>query len=272
MEAQGVDCLRGDYRRGAGAVSLQAAEISKTPRDKIVCGVWCILTAMLAAVWTVLLGLAIYSLLNLAIAAEPSAPATKVRVPEVSARYRLAVERASARYFAIDASPARLAAQLHQESGWRADARSTYALGLAQFTPTTAGWIANVCPELGAFDPWDPMQAITAAACYDALLWRAQLPMRATTPKLLQQQQPLPSCSRWMYTLRAYNGGDGWLRRERRETRKAGADPDDWRATEKHRLRAVWAHKQNTDYPRRILLRLEPAYIAAGWAGTPVCP
>lgn len=189
--------------------------------------------------------------------------AAEVRVPESSARYRIAVERESGRYFGLEASPARLAAQLHQESGWRSDAQSPYADGLAQFTPATARWIPDVCPELGAFDPWDPIQSISAAACYDALLHRQQKPMRGNT---------LPPCARWVYALRAYNGGAGWINRERRAAIAAGDNPDDWQAVERHRLRAAWAHRENTGYPRRILLTLEPAYIASGWAGTAVCP
>jgi len=47
---------------------------------------------------------------------------------------------------------------------------------------------------------------------------------------------------------------------------------DDWRAVEAYRVRAAWAHRENTAYPRRILLRLEPAYLAAGWTGEAVCP
>ena len=99
-----------------------------------------------------------------------AASAATVRVPTASATYRLQVERAAAEYFGLDASPARLAAQLHLESGWRDDAQSAYAIGLAQFTPATAQWLPEVCPELGEFDPWDAAQSIRAAACYDAWL------------------------------------------------------------------------------------------------------
>lgn len=189
--------------------------------------------------------------------------AADVRIPEASARYRIAVNRAAGDAWGLDASPARLAAQLHQESGWRPDAQSKFALGLAQFTPATARWIPEACPQLGSFDPWDPLQSIRAAACYDALLARQQQPMRGNT---------LPPCARWVYALRAYNGGAGWIDRERRATLAAGDDPDDWQAVERHRLRATWAHVENIGYPRRILLTLEPAYIAAGWSGTAVCP
>jgi soluble lytic murein transglycosylase-like protein len=213
-------------------------------------GYYCIVAAVVFFV------LAIGGCLNWVSAAE-------LRIPEASARYRIAVERASGSYFGLDASPARLAAQLHQESGWRANAQSKFAGGLAQFTPATARWLPEACPELGSFDPWDPMQSIRAAACYDALLYRQQKPMGGGK---------LPPCARWVFALRAYNGGAGWINRERRAALAAGDNPDDWQAVENHRLRAAWAHTENIGYPRRILLRIEPAYIAAGWAGTAVCP
>jgi len=264
-----VDYLRGDHRRGVGAVNgwievmkfFVLAIMMRRQSDRIDLAslgagaaraivYYCVVSLIVFAV------LLLSSALSLVLAAE-------VRVPEASARYRLTVERESGRYFGLDASPARLAAQLHQESGWRADAQSPYALGLAQFTAATAQWIPSQCPELGSFDPWDPIQSIRAAACYDALLHRQQRPMGAGK---------LPPCARWVYALRAYNGGAGWINRERRAASAAGDNPDDWQAVEHHRLRAAWAHQENIGYPRRILLTLEPAYIAAGWSGTAVCP
>lgn len=182
-------------------------------------------------------------------------------VPDASARYRLLVQRAAGEYFGLDASPARLAAQLHQESGWRPDARSAYAVGMAQFAPQTAAWLPTVCPGLGDFDPWDAAQAVRGAACYDHYLYQRQTPMNDS----------LDTCTRWVYTLRAYNGGAGWLLRERRAARLAGADPDNWQAVEAFRVRAEWAHRENTGYPRRILMVLEPLYLSAGWAGAAAC-
>ena len=82
----------------------------------------------------------------------------------------------------------------------------------------------------------------------------------------------LPDCSRWAFALRAYNGGERMLGRERRAALRAHADADDWQVVEAYRVRADWAHRENIGYPRRILLRLEPAYLAAGWTGEAVCP
>lgn len=187
--------------------------------------------------------------------------AAEIIIPETSTRYRVDVQRAAGEYFGLNASPARLAAQLHQESGWRTDAQSRFAQGPAQFTPATARWLPAVCPEVGPPDPWAPHWAIRAAACYDAWLHRRVKPMAGT----------LRPCSRWVYTLRGYNGGEGWLTRERRAAQALNRDPDDWLAVESIRLRATWAHSENIRYPRRILLTLEPAYINAGWMGQLIC-
>lgn len=192
-----------------------------------------------------------------------SANAAELRIPEASARYRIAVNRAAGDAFGIDASPARLAAQIHQESGWRPGAQSAYAVGLAQFTPATAKWLPAVCPQLGAFDPWDAGQAVRGAACYDAWLYQQTRALGVGTT--------ISPCARWVFTLRGYNGGLGWINRERRAAATSGDDPNDWADVERHKLRAAWAHRENIDYPRRILMRLEHGYVSAGWAGDPVC-
>lgn len=189
----------------------------------------------------------------------------QAQIPEASAFYRLQVTQAAARYFGLDAPAARLAAQLQQESGWRPGARSLYAEGLAQFTPSTAHWLPEVCPETGTPDPWDPSWSIRAAACYDAWLYGRIKPLAAS------KAGALDDCARWVYTLRGYNGGASWLLRERRATAAAGRDPNDWRDVESMRVRADWAWRENIGYPRRILFLLEPAYLRAGWPGQAVC-
>lgn len=187
------------------------------------------------------------------------AHAAKVKIPPESVRYRLQVERAAGEQFGLDASAARLAAQLHQESSWRADARSPYAEGLAQFTPATAHWLPQVCPSVGTPDPWDAGWSIRAAACYDAWLYhRAE----GATP-----------CDRWAMTLSAYNGGEAARDRESRLAYEARDDPARWFGqVDQYRSRSAAAWRENRNYVRRILLTLEPAYLAAGWPGQAVCP
>lgn len=186
------------------------------------------------------------------------------RVPAQAAMYRRFVEQAVAEVWGVEGSSARLAAQLHQESAWRPRARSHVgAQGMAQFMPATARWIAEQFPDqLGKFDPWDPRQAALAAAIYDDHLYRRVG---------LVGDGALTTCSRWAFTLRAYNGGEKYLRRERLQAVGAGANGNDWLDVERYRARGVSTHKENIGYPRRILLNLEPAYIAAGWPGLPTC-
>lgn len=193
------------------------------------------------------------------------ANASKVQIPPASALYRHRVEQATAQVFGLRGSPARLAAQLHQESTWRVTARSPVgAQGLAQFMPATSAWMSREFrSDLPAFDPWNPNQAILAAALYDKWLLDRVQPFGHTQ---------ISDCTRWVFALRAYNGGEKWLIRERGLALASKRDANDWRVVEGHRGRSVAAHRENIGYPRRILLTLEPAYIAAGWPGTAVCP
>ena len=186
-----------------------------------------------------------------------------VRAAEVPATWRIAIERQGQRYFGLRAQPARMAAQIQQESAWRPNAASPYAQGLTQFTPATARWVPSICPEIGPPDVWDPFWAIGAQHCYMAWLHRR-------VPKLAQTAAP-GDCDRWAFALRAYNGGEGWLLRERRQAQAAGRNANAWREVEGFRSRAAWAHRENIEYPQRILLRIEPAYLAAGWQGGPPC-
>lgn len=218
-----------------------------------------IATAVAASVLA-LLALLLIATAGPAHAARP-APAPVVP-PEVTPLYRLQVERASARWFGLDAQPARMAAQIHQESGWNPRARSPYAMGLTQFTPATAQWLPSVCPEVGKPDLWDPTWSIAAQHCYMAWLHERARPVG---------RGAMTDCDRWAFALRAYNGGEGWLLRERALAARSGANPNAWREVEGFRLRARWAHTENTGYPRRILLRIEPVYLAAGWPGGPAC-
>ena len=212
-----------------------------------------------------LLGLLV--LIAIAVGSQLSAHAQdRVVIPEASALYRHRVEQAVTDVWGVSASPARLAAQLHQESGWRPRAQSpgVGAQGLAQFMPATAKWMAQQFPDqLGQFDPWDPFQAIKGAALYDKWLLDRVQPIGWA---------PLTDCSRWNFALRGYNGGEAWLLRERGLTVAGRGNANDWRDVERFRARSPAAHRENINYPRRILLKLEPAYIAAGWPGVAACP
>ncbi len=196
----------------------------------------------------------------LACVAAAVAAAPAVRIPETSARYRLALEREAIAQFGVDAPVSLLAGQIHAESTWEPTAQSEYAAGLSQFTPPTARWLPTVCPEVGAPDPWDAGWSLRAIACYDAWLYR-------------RVDNAATECDRWAFTLSSYNGGQGWLARDRARASAKGADAARWFGhVEHHSPRGAAAFVENRGYVTRILLRFQPAYIAAGWPGEAPCP
>jgi len=193
-------------------------------------------------------------------AAEVAPPPERIVVPATSYLYRFKLQREVVARFGEPSSLARIAAQVHQESLWRADARSPYAEGLAQFTPATGAWLSkDVCPEIGPPDPWSADWSVRAVVCYDA--WLYARVADAATP-----------CDRWAFAFGSYNGGLANLQRDQRRASAKGADPARWfDHVERFSARARWAFVENRNYVRRILTLLEPAYLAAGWSGTAVC-
>lgn len=190
-------------------------------------------------------------------AAASSAPS----VPHEALAYQRTLVRQAHQVWGLNAPVATMAAQIHQESAWNPNARSPYADGLSQFTPGTADWIAKLYPQdLGDKAPYSPQWAIAALVRYDRLLYEGT-------------SYAATECDRWAMTLSSYNGGAGWLNRDRRLCAAAvGCDPSRWWWNiENYTGRAAWAKKENRGYPRRILLILEPVYLSTGWPGTRTC-
>jgi soluble lytic murein transglycosylase-like protein len=186
------------------------------------------------------------------------------RVPDAAAMYRRMVEQAVSDHWGVTGSSALLAAQLHQESAWRPKVTSKAgAMGMAQFMPATAQWIAEKFPrELGHFDPWDPAQAIKGAAIYDRYLYH-RVPPSAS------------ECDRWAFTLAAYNGGLGWVIRDANRASATGADSARWFGQVEFAAdtrRSAANVRENRRYVDSILRVLEPLYLTAGWPGDAVCP
>lgn len=181
----------------------------------------------------------------------------RAQVPVAAEGYRRLYVRTVSAEWGIGAPIASLAAQVHQESGWNCRAVSRVgARGCAQFMPATARWMEELSPGLAGFATglaFDPYANFRAQAGY----------MRWLHDRV---KGPAP-CERMAFALSGYNGGEGWRIKRQRLAAARGIDP--------HRcLGATCAvnpginpanQRENEDYPRRILLTLEPRYERAGW-------
>jgi len=183
------------------------------------------------------------------------APAAAQAVPTAALKHRADLVRNARSVWGLGAPVAVFAAQVHQESAWRADAVSRVgAQGLAQFMPATARWISGVYPELAAQQPYSPAWALRALVQYDRWLWD-------------RIGGAADDCQRMAFALSAYNGGLGWVVRDRSLAAQRGLDAarlfDQVERVNAGRSAANW--HENRGYPRRILLTLAPVYAAAGW-------
>lgn len=173
--------------------------------------------------------------------------------PPQAEHYRRDLVRSARYVFGMSAPVAVLAAQVHQESAWNPTARSAYASGLAQFTPDTVKTMARMYPqELGASAPLDPRWALLALCRYDK--------------RLLDSFAGRTPADRWAFALAAYNGGPGWIIRDRAKARAEGLDHLAWfgqvEAVNAGRGKDFW--RENRDYPRRILLKHQALYRSWG--------
>jgi len=180
-------------------------------------------------------------------------------VPRAAEAYRRDLTREARAVWGLQAPVATFAAQVHQESAWRPEAQSRFASGLAQFTPATAAWISGAYrAELGTGDVFNPRWALRALVRYDKHL----------SDRIAGAAS---ACDHWAFVLSAYNGGPGWVERDRALAASRGADPSRWWGhVERHSARAAWAFAENRGYPRRILLVLQDEYAA--WGPGVNCP
>jgi len=178
-------------------------------------------------------------------------------IPQAAQKYRRDLVRSAHLVWGIDAPIATFAGQIHQESGWKPNAQSKYAGGLAQFTPATAEWIGDIDPELVDPQPYNTTWALRALVRYDKFLYgRAG----GATP-----------CDAMWLSLWAYNGGEGWVRRDKMLAQQHGADPRVARQVEPFNAgRAASMFAENRHYSRAILLRFEPLYVKTAW-GPGIC-
>lgn len=181
-------------------------------------------------------------------------------LPSDAVKWRRELTRSAQLEWGLDAPVAMMGAQIHQESAWDKDAQSAVgAKGMAQFMPATATWLAGVRATVGPADPYNPVWALRAMAAYDKLLW--------------DDSSAVNACNHAAKMLSAYNGGLRWIERDEVTATKAGLRSDTWfdhvETVNSGRSSAAWS--ENRAYPRRILLVLEPRYVAAGWSTTGVC-
>jgi len=188
----------------------------------------------------------------------PSLPATPIadteavpdRIPREALAYRGNFIRIWRFYFALAESPTIGFSQVHQESRWRTEAKSAFAIGIAQFTPATAAQYAKLlpadvraqCPSTAGC-PTDPNWALNALSLYDYHLHR-DLAWAAT---------PI---DRWKLALAGYNGGAHWLVRERQKANNSTR----WSDIADACMRSAAACTENRNYPVVIMEKWRPYY------------
>lgn len=182
------------------------------------------------------------------------AHAAELAIPRAAAQHKATLTRAARAYWGLDAPVSVIAAQVHTESWWRNDTVSRVgAQGLAQFMPATARWLPSVMPETGTPAPCNPAWSLRALCAYDKWLW--------------ERTHGATDHERMAFTLSAYNGGLGWVNRDKKLARQRGLDPERWfdhvATVNAGRSSAAW--KENRSYPRLILRERQQAYIKAGW-------
>lgn len=207
-----------------------------------------------------MLGLLMLAFVCAVLALFSVAPAHAQNVPAAAHRYRADLTRAAHSQWGLNAPVTSFAAQLQQESGWQPGAISRVgASGMAQFMPATARWWCQI-NGLSATDcqPTNPTWALRALVGYDKWLY--------------DRVAAADECNRFAFALSAYNGGLGWVQRDKALARTNLLNPAIWfdqvERVNAGRSLANW--RENRDYPQRILRRYERAYVAAGW-GRGVC-
>ncbi len=187
-----------------------------------------------------------------------SAHAGETAIPRAALQYRGQLIREARAVWGMEAPVAIFAAQIHTESNWRNDVTSfAGAQGLAQFMPSTAAWLPSVAPETGTPAPFNPAWSLRACVTYDKWLYDRLRPMRAAS---------LAVCERMAFTLSGYNGGIGWVGKDRALAARTGRNPDRWfgNVEDVNAGRNKSAIKENRRYVTLIFQR-QSAYTAAGW-------
>ncbi|EMM8869777.1 transglycosylase SLT domain-containing protein [Klebsiella oxytoca] len=177
-------------------------------------------------------------------------------IPVEARQYQRELTRNARAVWGLNAPVSTFAAQIHQESQWNARARSPVgAQGLAQFMPATASWIAGIYPDqLKDHQPYNPSWAMRALVQYNRWHWQ-----RITGTA--------SDCDRMAFALSAYNGGLGWVQKDRKLATSRGLDASRyWNQVERvNSGRSAANFRENRGYPLKIIYTWQPRYLAAGW-------
>lgn len=204
--------------------------------------------------WLVLVLLRVLQVATLVAAFSGAMDAQAQQVPSNAARYRADLVRAAHAHWGLNAPVAALAAQVHQESGWNPQAVSRVgAAGMAQFMPTTASWWCDLNGMAAdQCQPQNPTWALAALVGYDKWLY--------------ERVRSADARNRMAFALSAYNGGLGWVNRDKLLASSKGLDPLVWFGSVERvnagRGAANW--RENRAYPQRILQILQPLYAHWG--------
>ena len=169
--------------------------------------------------------------------------------------YRALLTRNAQAIWGADAPIAAFAAQITQESAWNPHAISHVgAQGLAQFMPATARWWCQRNGQaLEDCQPNNPAWAIRAMVAYDHYLFE-RVPTESDFDRL------------WA-ALRGYNGGLGHWMAEARSVRSYKRHAVDAACGQARRSRVHCP--ENLNYPKRILLDIQPRFASWGRTCTP---
>lgn len=175
-------------------------------------------------------------------------------IPRDAYKHKRELIRTARFYHGMEAPIPLYAAQVEAESTWRYNASSPYADGLSQFTPDSGEWVGEKLDNISYVNPLSPKWALRAMIGYDLYL-RTKFDSATL-------------CDELGFMLSAYNGGSKWVYRDKKIATERGRDHTRWFnhvELETHPSRRKTAFKENREYPRKILGKLQAKYIS--WGG-----
>ena len=179
--------------------------------------------------------------------------AAEIKIPQKAFEYREYLIKESRFVWGLTAPSATFAAQIHTESCWNERAKSPAgAMGLTQFMPKTADWIGSIYTELAEADPYNPYWAINALVLYNKYHF--------------DRIQAVDFANKIAFALSAYNGGLGWVLRDKQKAKEYGYNPYVYfdNVEKVNSGRSKKAFRENRNYVDFIKKR-EKAYMDAGF-------